>query len=227
MASPAAGKRAPACGATGGVKGPVRFTAKGGGKFWQGWPAKILDDIAFSLMNEIFKADGLARWSLKHRWLLNDKKPGPRTLKLEYNQKIEFKAGQTITHYYARRCVRCVQAGKLAAIAGNSDKARMYWAMAETAAERLYSSWLHMLAAKEASRINGVKHFAESQAGDTRDRVKKALDRLATADRVKRGMPKIIAASLNMSETQVRIHMKALGYGARNKKTRCLERRFL
>ena len=137
------------------MKAGVKFTGNDTGEFWQGWPAKIKNNLAFELMNEIFKADNLARWAALNRWLLNKKKLGPRTLTVGYGQKIQMKPRQTLTHYHARRCIRYVQAGKLAAIGGNRDRAEMYWANAETEAERLYGSWLHTLAAKEASRVRG------------------------------------------------------------------------
>lgn len=201
------------------MKGSVRFGGGDSGPYWTGWPAKIGKDLSFQLIEEIFKADGLVRWSVKHRWLLNRKKAGPRVLMLDHGQKIEFKPGQTITHYYARRCVRCVQAGKLAAMAGNSDKARMYWAQAETAAERLYSSLLHTLAAKESGRLRGLKRYGEDAGAETRERVRRALFALSEPDRRARGVAGLIAERLgNISETQARVHIKALGFGAKNKK---------
>jgi hypothetical protein len=192
--------------------------ADGTGEYWQGWPAKIPNSLAFRLMNEIFKADGLVRWSLKNRWLLNRKKPGPRVLGLDYNQEVKFKAGQTITHYFARCCVRCVQSGKKAAEAGNADKASMYWAKAETAAERLFSSWLQTLAAKEARRVRGVKRYGEDAGSETRERVKRALRLLPEPEGRARGVVGLIAERLGISETQARVHIRALGYGATNKK---------
>lgn len=200
------------------MKGSVKLQTNGSGEYWTGWPAKIEAKAAFMLSNDIFKADGLARWSVKHRWLLNPKKPGPRVLTLDYGQKIEFKTGHTITHYYARRCVRCVQAGKLAAMAGNSDKARMYWAQAETAAERLYGSFLHALAAKESGRIRGLKRYGEDVGTETRERVKRALLLLSEPERLARGVAGLIAERLGISKTQARTHINALGYGAKNKK---------
>jgi hypothetical protein len=201
------------------MKGGVKFRCDESGEYWAGWPAKIERNSAFMLMNDIFKADGLARWSVKNRWILNCKRPGPRVLEISHGQKIEFKPGQTITHYYARRCVRSVQAGKLAAMAGNADKARMYWANAETAAERLFSSWLQTLAAKEARRVRGVKRYGEDVGSGTRERVKRALYLLPEPERRARGVAGRIAERLgNISETQVRAHIQALGYGAKNKK---------
>jgi hypothetical protein len=200
------------------MKGGGKFRCDESGEYWTGWPAKIERISAFMLINEIFKADGLARWSVKHRWLLNAKKPGPRVLELDYRQKIEFKPGHTITHYYARRCVRCVQAGKLAAMTGNADKARMYWAKAETAAERLYSSWLHTLAAKESARVRGVKRYCEDVGSETRERVTRALFLLSEPERWARGVAGRISERLGISETQARAHIQAAGYGAKNKK---------
>lgn len=200
------------------MKGGVRLRCDESGRFWTGWPAKIGDRLPFGLNNEIFKADGLARWSVKHRWLLNGKKRGPRVLKLDYGQKIEFKAGKTITHYYAMRCVRCVQAGKLAAMAGNADRALMYWAKAETEAERLYSSWLHTLAAKEAARVRGVKRYGEGAGGETRERVQSVLSRLPEARRYEPGVTALVSTRTGLSATQARAHIQALGYGAKNKK---------
>ena len=183
---------------------------------WEGWPAKIADKIAWGLMNDIFKADGLVRWSVKHRWLLNRMKPGPRVLEVEYGQKVKLRPGQTLTHYYARRCVHCVQHGKRAAIAGNTDRALMYWAMAETAAERLYGSWLHTIAAKEAARVRGVKRFGEDASGDSRALVNRALRSLPEAERYARGVPGIVAERTGISITQARKHISDLGYGAKN-----------
>lgn len=202
------------------MKGSVRFGGGDSGPYWTGWPAKIGKDLSFQLINEIFKADGLARWSVKNRWILNRKKPGPRVLAIDYGQEINFKAGQTITHFYARRCVRCVQAGKLAAMAGNSDKALMYWAQAETAAERLYGSFLQTLAAKESGRVRGLKRYGEEAVAKTRERVRRALFSLPEPERRARGVARLIAERLSkeISETQARIHIQSLGYGARNKK---------
>lgn len=200
------------------MKDGARLRGDESGEFWTGWPAKIGDRLPFSLTNEIFKADDLARWSVKHRWLLNHNKPGPRVLNLGYGHKIEFKAGKTITHFYARRCVRCVQAGKLAAMAGNADRALMYWAQAETAAERLYGSWLHTLAAKESARVRGVKRFGEDAGGETRERVRRVLLSLPDPRRYEPGVTALIAKRTGLSKTQVREHIKALGFGAKNKK---------
>ncbi len=200
------------------MKGGVRLRGDGTGEHWTGWPAKIGNDLAFSLVNEIFKADGLARWSVKNRWILNSKKPGPRALQVAHGQKIEFKPGQTITHYYARRCVRCVQAGKLAAMAGNSDRALMYWANAETAAERLYGSWLHTLAVRSSKLTQVLKRYGEELGSETRERVKRVLLLLPESERRARGVAGMIAKRLDISETQARAHVQALGYGAKNKK---------
>ncbi len=200
------------------MKGAVRLRGDESGEYWIGWPAKIEPKAAFMMMNEIFKADGLARWSVKNRWILNSKKPGPRALKVAHGQKIEFKPGQTITHYYARCCVRRVQAGKRAAMAGNPDRALMYWAEAETAAEQLYSSWLHTLAAKESARVRGVKRFGEEAGSETRERVNLALLLLPESERLARGVAGLIAERLRISPTQARAHIQALGYGAKNKK---------
>ena len=213
-AEPRQGRRIRRNRAAGGVK--ARNGAPKG--FWTGWPAKIGDRLPFGLTNEIFKADGLARWSVKHRWLLNNKKPGPRVLNLDYGQKIEFKAGKTITHYYARQCVRCVQAGKLAAMAGNADRALMYWAQAETAAERLYSSWLHTLAAPASARARGVKRYGEGVSSNTREKVRRALFRLPEAERYEPAVTGMIAEITGKSKTQVRLYIRELGYGAKNKK---------
>lgn len=200
------------------MKGGVKLRCDESGEHWDGWPAKIERKTAFMMINDIFKADGLARWSVKNRWILNHKKPGPRVLEVEYGQEIKFKPGQTITHYYARRCVRYVQAGKLAAMAGNADRARMHWAKAETAAERLYGSWLHTLAARESARVRGVKRFGEGAGNETRERVKRALLLLPELERRARGVAGLIAERLSISETQARAHIQALGYGAKNKK---------
>lgn len=200
------------------MKGSVRFGGGDSGPYWTGWPAKIGKDLSFQLLNEIFKADGLARWSVKNRWILNRQKPGPRMLVIDYGQEINFKAGQTITHFYARRCVRCVQAGKLAAMAGNSDKALMYWAQAETAAERLYGSFLQILAAKESGRVRGLKRYGEGVGAKTRELVRRALFSLPEPERMARGVAKLIAERIGKKETQVRAHIQALGYGAKNKK---------
>ncbi len=183
-----------------------------------GWPAKIPNKYALSLFNEILKAEGLVRWCIKNRWILNRKKPGPRVLKLDYGQEIKFRPGHTVTHYYARRCVRCVQAGKGAAMAGNPDKARIYWTEAEMAAERLYSSWLHTLAAKESARVRGVKRFGEDAGNETRGRVAAALRGLTEPERKARGVTRLIAERLGISQTQARAHIQALGCGTRNKK---------
>lgn len=200
------------------MKGSVRFGGGDSGPYWTGWPAKIGKDLSFQLLNEIFKADGLARWSVKNRWILNRQKPGPRMLVIDYGQEINFKAGQTITHFYARRCVRCVQAGKLAAMAGNSDKALMYWAQAETAAERLYGSFLQILAAKESGRVRGLKRYGEGVGAKTRELVRRALFSLPEPERMARGVAKLIAERIGKKETQVRAHIQVLGYGAKNKK---------
>jgi hypothetical protein len=201
------------------MKGGVRLRGDASGKFWTGWPAKIGNGLPVSLTNEIFKADGLARWSVKHRWLLNCKKPGPRVLKFDYGQKIEFKAGKTITHYYARRCVHNVQLGKREAMAGNADRALMYWAKAETEAERLYSSWLHTLAAKESARVRGNKNGYWVELGrETREEVRRALLSLPEPMRYERGVTALIATREGLSPTQARAHIQALGFGAKNKK---------
>lgn len=190
----------------------------GTGEYWEGWPAKIPNKYALLLFNEILKAENLVRWCIKNRWVLNRKKPGPRVLELEYGRKIEFRPGQTLTHYYARRCIRSVQAGKLAAMAGNPDKARMHWANAEMETERLYGSWLHTLAAKEAARVRGVKRFGEGAGSDTREMVKRVLYSLSEAERYERGVTSLVCERTGLSATQAREHIKALGYGAKNKK---------
>lgn len=190
----------------------------GAGEYWQGWPGKIPNNLAFRLMNEIFKADGLVRWSLKNRWLLNRKKPGPRVLGLDYNQEVKFKPGQTITHYFARRCVRCVQAGKKAAEAGNADCALMYWAKAETAAERLLRTWLHTLAAKEAARLRGKKQTEDLLTAETSEKVKRALLSLPESRRYERDVTALVSQRAGLGLTQARKHIQALGYGAKNKK---------
>jgi hypothetical protein len=200
------------------MKAGVKFIGNDTGKFWQGWPAKIENNLAFELMNEIFEADNLARWAALNRWLLNKEKLGPRILTVSYGQKVQMKPQQTLTHYHARRCIRCVQAGKLAAIDGNRDRAKMYWANAETEAERLYGSWLHTLAAKEASRVRGVKHYNESETGETRERVKKLIFSLPNNQRYERGLTSIVSKRTGLSPTQSRVHIAALGYGAKNKK---------
>jgi hypothetical protein len=200
------------------MKAGVKYVGNDTGKFWQGWPVKIPNDLAFELMNDIFKADNLARWVTLNRWLLNKKKPGPRVLTVEFGQKIQMKPRQTLTHYYARRCIMFVRVGKLAAIGGNKDRALMFWAKAEIEAERLYGSWLHTLAAKEASRVRGVKHYNESETGETRERVKKLILSLPEIQRYERGLTAIVSKRTGLSATQSRVHISALSYGAKNKK---------
>jgi hypothetical protein len=187
-------------------------------EYWIGWPAKIDHGVALTLANEIFKAGNLAGWSFKNRWALNRKKPGPRILQLGRGQELRMKSGQTLTHYHARLCCRLVRLGKLEAIKGNADRALMYWAKAETEAERLYGSAVHPLVAKESARVRGVKRFGEDAGSDTRKRVKAALWQLTEPERLERGVARMIAQRLGISETQARAHVQALGYGAKNKK---------
>lgn len=190
----------------------------GCGEYWEGWPSKIPNKHALALYESILKAENLIRFSIINRWLLNRQKPGPRILKLEYSRSVNFKNGQTATHYYARRCVRCIQAGKKAAERGNLDAALRFWSDAETAAERLYGSWLHTLAAKEASRVRGVKRYNESETCEMRAKVKKLILSLPENARYERSLTAIVSKRTGLSKTQSRVHISALGYGAKNKK---------
>lgn len=193
--------------------------SEGCGEYWEGWPSKIPNKYAAPLFEEILKAENLVRYCIKNRWALNRRRPGPRVLKLEYNQSIQFREGQTATHYYARRCVHCVRAGKKAAEDGRIDAAKQYWLQALIAAERLESSFLHALAAKEAARLRGHKNGQNAQRGEgTRREVEKFLLSLPEEERYARGVTAIVSKRKGLSLTQARAHIKALKYGARNKK---------
>lgn len=192
---------------------------EGCGEYWEGWPSKIPNKYAGPLFEEILKAENLVKFCIKNRWALNRKCPGPRVLKLEYNRVVNFRDGQTATHYYARRCIRCVREGKRAAEQGRIDAAKSHWQQALIAAERLEASFLHALAAREAARIRGQRNGQNAQQGkESRQEVEKILLSLPEKDRYARGLPTLVSHRTGLSLTQARQHIKALNYGATNKK---------
>lgn len=193
----------------------------GCGDYWEGWASRIPNRLALVLFEDILKAETILRFCIRNRWLLNRKKTGPRTLMLEYNRKVEFREGQTATHYWARRCVHRIREGKKAAECGNVEAAKHHWLLAQIDMERIEGAWKHTLATKEAARIRGQELRGEENSKATRERVERALRRIPESERNQRGLPKRISEQLDYPRvcvTQVRHHMKALGYGAKNKK---------